>query len=73
MSHSFNMVNQTNILLEVIIMWNTKSDVTGWNLNQEKPTKTSCDYCKENDRCAMSTLLHCDYRKDGECTLCKER
>ena len=53
-------------------MWNVKNDVTGWDLNQEKPAKTNCNWCKENDRCAMSTLLHCDYKKEGKCTIGKE-
>lgn len=49
-------------------MWNTKNDVTGWNLDKERPVKTECNYCKEGHKCSMSTLLHCDYRKDGKCT-----
>lgn len=52
-------------------MWNVKDDVTGWNLDKERPTKTECNFCKKDCRCTMSTLLHCDNRKDGKCTLCK--
>lgn len=48
-------------------MWNTKDDVSGWNLNKERPPKTECKYCKENYKCSYSTLFHCDYRKAGIC------
>ena len=50
-------------------MWNTKSDTFGWNLDREKSNLNyHCDFCKENNKCVMSSLIHCDYRKDGKCT-----
>ena len=53
-------------------MWNTKSDTFGWNLNRDTSNiNYHCNFCKENNKCAMSSLLHCDYRKDGKCTQCK--
>ena len=53
-------------------MWNTKSDTFGWNLNRDTSNLNyHCNFCKENNQCVMSSLLHCDYRKDGKCTQCK--
>ena len=50
-------------------MWNTKSDTFGWNLDRETfNLNYHCNFCKENNKCAMSSLIHCDYRKDGKCT-----
>ena len=51
-------------------MWNVKDDVTGWNI-EKNPPKTDCIYRKKDCKCSMSALLHCDYRKDGKCTQCK--
>ena len=52
-------------------MWNTKNDVSGWNLNRDASrVKTNCNWCKDG-KCYMSTLLPCDYRKDDKCTQCK--
>ncbi len=49
-------------------MWNTPDSATGWNLDKHRPPKIRCEYDK-NHKCSMSTLFHCDYRKDGNCTL----
>ena len=50
-------------------MWNTKSDTFGWNLDRDTSILNYlCNFCKENNKCAMSSLLHCDYRKDDKCT-----
>ena len=49
-------------------MWNTKSDTFGWNLDRETSNLNyHCNFCKENNKCVMSSLIHCDYRKDGKC------
>ena len=53
-------------------MWNTKSDTFGWNLDRDTSNLNyHCNFCKEDNKCAMSSLIHCDYRKDGKCTHCK--
>ena len=53
-------------------MWNTKSDTFGWNLDRDTSNSNyHCNFCKENNKCVMSSLIHCDYRKDGKCTQCK--
>ena len=50
-------------------MWNTKSDTFGWNLNRDTSNLNyNCNFCKEDNKCTMSSLIHCDYRKDGKCT-----
>ena len=50
-------------------MWNIKSDIFGWNLDRDTYNlEHNCDFCKEGNKCAMSSLIHCDYRKDGKCT-----
>lgn len=60
------------ILKEESDMWNIKSDTFGWNLYREASNLNyHCHFCKENNKCAMSSLIHCDYRKDGKCTQCK--
>lgn len=62
---------ETKVLRMKIYMWNLKDDITGWNLDKTRPKKTSCDLCK-NGKCTMSSLLHCDNRKDGKCLLVNE-
>lgn len=55
-------------------MWNTKSDTFGWNLDRDTSNiNYHCNFCKEDNKCAMSSLIHCDYRKDGKCTQCKSK
>ena len=50
-------------------MWNTKSDTFGWNLDRyTSDLNRNCNFCKENNKCAMSSHIPCDYRKDGKCT-----
>lgn len=50
-------------------MWNTKNDSFGWDLDRDfSKSDYKCEFCKENNKCTMSPLLHCDYRKDGKCT-----
>ena len=50
-------------------MWNTKSDTFGWNLDRDTSNLNyHCNFCKEDNKCAMSSLIHCDHRKDGKCT-----
>lgn len=50
-------------------MWNTKSDTFGWNLDRDTSNLNyNCNFCKEDNKCTMSSLIHCDHRKDGKCT-----
>ena len=61
-------INKIRILKEKRYMWDTKSDTFGWNLDRETSNLNyHCNFCKENNKCAMSSLIHCDYRKDGKC------
>lgn len=55
-------------------MWNTESDTFGWNLDRDTSSLNYlCNFCKENNKCVMSLLIHCDYRKDEKCTQCKSK
>lgn len=52
-------------------MWNTKSDTFGWNLDRNIPTK--CNYLNKDNKCILTSLLNCDYRRKGKCTQCKTK
>lgn len=53
-------------------MWNIKNDTFGWNLDRDTSNiNYHCNFCKEANKCAMSSLIPCDYRKDGKCTQCE--
>ena len=66
---TFKRIIDIQHLAEENNMWNTKSDTFGWNLDRDTSNiNYHCDFCKEDNKCAMSSLIHCDYRKDGKCT-----
>lgn len=50
-------------------MWNAKNDVSGWDLDKDSRKRTSCTYCKDDQKCTQSSLLPCCHREGVKCTL----
>ena len=54
-------------------MWNIKSDSFGWNFDRDiVQMNCHCNFCKENNKCSISLLIHHDYRKNGKFTQWKD-